>query len=180
MRTIGIAVLAVLLVATWGWTVAAPAETAVGTLTGSGPVLLRGTRVDGLAVAAWPVAVGDEIATEEGRATVRFRDQSRVTLHSKTRVRVEKEAGRMLLRVLGGQVSYDLAPGSGLRVRTLDNRIVPPGTLRGVVSTEANVLRAQDPQDEDEDGPPGLNDRSPWEPCPPRGKGKGKGPPGCR
>jgi len=86
----------------------------VARVIGSESVSVAG--IDSPARNAVPVALGDEVSTEAGTAVIQFRDGSNVTLAPRSTLRVEGQAGRPVVRVVQGSVSYDLAPSSRVSI----------------------------------------------------------------
>jgi hypothetical protein len=77
-------------------------------------------RVDGIAAPARnavPVALGGEVATGRGVGVVQFRDGSNVTLQPNSVLRVEGEANKLVVRVVQGTATYDLAPSSRISMQ---------------------------------------------------------------
>jgi hypothetical protein len=63
-----------------------------------------------------PVAIGDQVATQNGAAVVQFRDGSSVSLQPNSKLRIEGETSRPEVRILRGVATYKLVPSSHLRV----------------------------------------------------------------
>jgi FecR-like protein len=114
------------------------AASPVGTISSSSPFLLRGASVPVAGVPSWPVAAGDEFATDVGPATLNLRDGSRVTLGKNSRAKLEAEGDGVALRLLSGAMLVVTSPKSTLRVFRMDKVVsVKPGVESTVFTTPA-------------------------------------------
>jgi hypothetical protein len=88
--------------------------TAVARVISTDPV-----EVDGISMPARnfaPVAIGDEVATQGGSAVVQFQDGSNVTLHPKSRIRIEGKPAKLQVRILIGSANSNIVPTSRLHL----------------------------------------------------------------
>jgi hypothetical protein len=155
---------------------AVEAGTPVGVVASDEPVLLSGVPVPFRVVSSWPVVAGDEITTTASPALLLFRDKSRVVLDVKSRARLENDRGAMTFRLLEGSFSYDLEPGSALRIIAPDRAPEPEAGSRGGVATSGPGFVSPPrgrPPFTPPGPPPGVTPRSPAVPC-----GPGFDPPG--
>lgn len=90
------------------------AATPVGSVSSMGPVEVSGTTMTASTVSAWPLVAGDVIATGNVPAVVFLTGKGRVTLAANSRVSLEKQGDQLSVRLLGGELNYDLLPASGL------------------------------------------------------------------
>ena len=117
------------------------AAQSVGTITSAQPFELRGGRVPVAGVSNWPLALGDEVATPQSSAEVRFTDGSLVTLDQGSKAVLEGKMGALVLRLMAGGAWYKLTTKSqvvlidGQRTRT------SPGS-RGFIGARSAVGRA--------------------------------------
>lgn len=100
----------------------------VGSVSSMGPVEVGGTTLTASTVSSWPLVAGDVIATGNTPAVVFLSGKGRVTLDANTRVRLEKQGDRLSVRVLGGGLSYDLLPASGLLFFNGSRTVAPAQT----------------------------------------------------
>jgi hypothetical protein len=142
----------------------------VATVQSSKPFRLRGAPVPVAGVPSWPVAIGDDIETAASRAVISFPDGNRVTLATDSRAKLEKDAGRIALRLLKGSAEYDLPAASALRLYVLDKPAKMPSASRGFISLSGgsaspsgsqSILRKgndnNDDDDNDEDNQPPVS-----------------------
>jgi hypothetical protein len=107
----------------------------VGSVSSSSPFELRGNRIAVAGVPSWPVAAGDEIATDASAATIRFRDGSEATLDKYSRAKIEQDGSNLVLQLKGGSLQYTVAKGSVLHIRNLNHEIpVQPGVVRTITT----------------------------------------------
>jgi hypothetical protein len=86
----------------------------VGSVSSMGPVEVSGTTMNASTVSSWPLVAGDVIATGNIPAVVFLTGKGRVTLAANSRVSLEKQGDQLSVRLLGGELNYDLLPASGL------------------------------------------------------------------
>lgn len=94
------------------------AATPVASVTSSDSFQLNGVPVSMVGIRNWPVAIGDEIATSGSPAVLLFPDMSRIVLEKNSRVKLEPSGGQTNVRVVQGDVRFDLAPASTVQVTT--------------------------------------------------------------
>lgn len=80
----------------------------IATISSAGPVTVSGTPMSASTVAFWPLASRDVIATADTSAVVILPDNSRITLNSNSRARVESDGDRMRFQLLNGSADYSL------------------------------------------------------------------------
>ncbi len=94
------------------------AATPVASVTSSDSFQLNGVPVSMVGIRNWPVAIGDEIATSGSPAVLLFPDMSRIVLEKNSRVKLEPSGSQTNVRVVQGDVRFDLAPASAVQVIT--------------------------------------------------------------
>ena len=78
----------------------------VAQITSAEPFLLRGKAVQVAGVPSWSALAGDEVVAGESSLLMVFRDGSRATLASRSKVRVEQSAGnQVIVRLLSGAMT---------------------------------------------------------------------------
>lgn len=122
------------------------AAASAGTITSSSTFLLRGVSVSVDGVPNWPIAVGDELQTLNGAATIVFTDGSRVVVGPKSKASVESQSGDLVFRLLNGEMDVKRAQSSTLRV-FLDNTPVPASadTTQHVSKLQTKARQLQPP-----------------------------------
>lgn len=88
------------------------ASTPVATVSSGQPFMLDGHSISAIGIASWPVVVGDEIATSTAPAVVFFNDGSRISLASKSTVKISGTTSQPVLVLLTGSLDYRLVKGS--------------------------------------------------------------------
>jgi hypothetical protein len=63
-----------------------------------------------------PVSIGDEVVTQSGTATLKFRDGTGIVLHANTRAKLAGDDAAPTVRILRGMATYSLAPNTKVRV----------------------------------------------------------------
>jgi hypothetical protein len=63
-----------------------------------------------------PVSVGDELTTQSGSATLKFRDGTGIVLHANTQAKIAGNEATPTVRILRGMATYSLAPNTKVRV----------------------------------------------------------------
>jgi len=110
------------------------AATPVGVIRSSETFQLRGVPVSVAGVPSWPVVAGDDIATAGSSAVISFKDGSRVTLDKKTRAKIDADGSFHLLQ---GTVWFKVAPGSRLRIVSVDKPVLATPGVEGKATTLA-------------------------------------------
>ena len=129
MKTLGVVASAGLIVFLAGLCFAAAP---VGSASGTQTFHLRGNAVPVAGVPSWPLVAGDEISTDSGFVTLRFRDGSEATLDKGSRAKIEQDGDHLILRLQSGAMQFQVAKNSTLRVLNLNN---PVAVNTGVVKT---------------------------------------------
>ncbi len=114
------------LVLTVALALAAGPIASVGT---SDTLSLNGVSIAPAGVPSWPLVAGDTLATSGAPAVILFQDKTRLTLEKNSRVKLDREGGHLLVRLLEGALAYRLTPGSQLRFANLGRPAMPQGTL---------------------------------------------------
>lgn len=123
----------------------------LATVTSSEPLILNGVTL-GAGVPSTPIVSGDTLFTS-APAVLLFKDKSRLTLEKNSRVKLESDGDKVLVRLLEGVFSYKLAARSPLQFLVADQPVklssAPEGTLavRGnqVVTGSSRVAVAPPP-----------------------------------
>lgn len=159
---------------------AAVAASPVGTVTSAGPVKLSGVRLPVAHVPSWPIALGDEIVTNEHPAVLLLGDRSRIAVGKNARVLVKGVRGKIEVWLMKGAIQYELPPRSRTKLRIGDQPLLEPSTLKGELSADENGMlippRARSIEDPDfipprtrppdtPEPPPLLPPRSPSSQC---------------
>jgi len=95
----------------------------VGSISSKDAFRLRGKSVPVAGVPSWPLMAGDELATDQGPATLQFRDGSRVVLGKASKAKLEDSEGVLVLRLLEGSMKYTMAPKSSMRILAADRPV---------------------------------------------------------
>jgi hypothetical protein len=97
----------------------------VGFVRSSEPFRLRGATVPAAGTRWWPVLEGDDIVAGEAPAAIVFMDGTRVALAARSRVTIEPDAGRTRVRLLDGELEYEL--GRSPKVDIFNRDVRQPG-----------------------------------------------------
>jgi FecR protein len=109
---------------------------ALGSLAGTGSLLLNGIDVSIAGVLSWPFVSGDELATDAAPAVILLRDSNRVFLDPRTRVRIEQRGGRIAIDLLAGELYFSLQPNFALDFQASGHYIALAGATQGALSIE--------------------------------------------
>ena len=101
----------------------------VATLDSSSPFLLRGATVQVAGIGDWPVFAGDRISTLSDSALLKFQDRSYVLLARQTNVELVRQGAQVRLRVIKGQISYQLSDRSSLILDGAEKAVSKVGTV---------------------------------------------------
>ena len=101
---------------------------------------LNGTKLAVSGVSSWPLVPGDSLATSTSAAVILFADKSRFGVEKNSRVKLEREGDKVLVRLLEGALVYTTArrrPPRASSGRT-DRLACPP--LRGSATPPLRTL----------------------------------------
>ncbi len=112
----------------------------IGTVASKDAFRLRGKTVPAAGVPSWPLMAGDELATEQGPATLQFKDGSRVVLGKSTKAKVEEAEGSLILRLIDGSMKYNVSPKSALRLEVAGKPLAYEPGKEGTVSVGAAAV----------------------------------------
>jgi hypothetical protein len=110
----------------------ASAALPIATITAGGNFKLSGVMVPASAAASVPAGSGDEISAMNVPVVVRFGDQGVITLDPGSKVKIEEQGGKIVIRLLSGSLQYQLTAGSNLVI--FNQREAVPPALQGIVS----------------------------------------------
>jgi len=113
----------------------------VATVSSSGSLSLNGVTLAPNGVPSWPLVPGDTLATSAAPAVILFQDRTRLTVEKNSKLKLDRDGGRLLVRLLEGALAYHLAPSSQLRFASLPSPPAPQGKL----SIKDNQLIAAPP-----------------------------------
>jgi hypothetical protein len=97
----------------FAFAVSALAQT-VASVSSAQPFELRGKTVPARGATSWTVRAGDELKTSAAPATLKFKDGTQLTLDPDSKIRVEQDGSRVVVRVLDGAVDYQLSAKTNL------------------------------------------------------------------
>lgn len=106
----------------------------LATVTHSPGLALNGNSLAATGVSSWPLVAGDSLATTTTAAMVVFPDQSRLALEKNSRVKLEQDGDKVVVRLLEGALAYRLGPGSRVQLSALGRSLTPASNLEGKVS----------------------------------------------
>lgn len=106
----------------------------VGTVSSKDAFRLRGKTVPAAGVPSWPVMAGDELATEQGPATLQFKDGSRVVLGKSSKARLEEAEGSLILKLIDGSMKYSMSAKSAIRLEVAGKPLAYEPGKEGTVS----------------------------------------------
>jgi hypothetical protein len=139
------------------------AASPLGAVSSTQPFDLNGATAPTAGVPTWPVAAGDVIATHSAPATIVFRDGSRVVVAENSKVKIESQDRKPVLRLLQGSGNYTLAPKPSLALFVLEKPATANPAGQGVIALTsqgnsnpqgANNLDCQKHSDDDGCKPP--------------------------
>jgi len=120
----------------------------LATVSNSPGLALNGTKLAATGVSSWPLVAGDSLATTASTAMIMFPDQTRVALEKNSRLKLEREGDRILVRLLEGALAYKLTSGSHVQVSALGRMVTPGPAFQGKVSIVGKeVVEAAVPPD---------------------------------
>jgi hypothetical protein len=112
----------------------------LATVTNSGGLALNGTKLAVSGVSSWPLVPGDSLATSTSAAVILFPDKSRFAVEKNSRVKLEREGDKVLVRLLEGALAYRLVAGSRVQLVALGRPVTSQGAGEGKVSIVGNKL----------------------------------------
>ena len=92
------------------------ASPTVGRVSSTEAVTIRGVSVPAQSLTSWPVALHDDIATQQAPARIEFQDGSSVAIQRASKVRIEGTRRNLSVRVLEGSMVYELKKDSHLQI----------------------------------------------------------------
>jgi hypothetical protein len=110
------------------------AFTPVATVSSLRPFTLDGHSISATGVASWPLVVGDEIATSTAPATISFQDGSRISLASKSGVKIGGTNLEPTFVLVTGSLDYRLVKGSKVSLAKLQDSSQGQPTTYSVTS----------------------------------------------
>lgn len=121
--------------------VLALAAAPLATVTNSEGLALNGTKLAVTGVSSWPLVAGDSLATSTSTAVISFPDdKSRFAVEKNSRVKLEREGDKILVRLLEGALAYRLISGSRVQLVALGRPVTAQGAVEGKVSIVGNKL----------------------------------------
>ena len=120
----------------------AVAAVPIATVVSGDGLKVRGTPVPASGVSSWPIANGDELASGASPAVVMFKDQSRLTLDSGSRVKLEQRGGNTCIFLQVGSVKLSAVAGAKIGLCGLGKSLVAQTPFEGQVTmTAPNTLK---------------------------------------
>jgi len=107
------------------------AASPVGTITSAESFVLNGAAVPVAGVPQWPVATGDEVAMARSCGLLVFKDGSRIFLIPNTRIKVEANGRRTVVRLLDGGLAYKMGEKAVVDLAALEEKALPEGSAEG-------------------------------------------------
>ncbi len=105
-----------------------------GTISSKDTFRLRGKTVPVEGVPSWPFMAGDELATDQGPATLQFRDGSRVVIGKSSKVKLAEAEGSLILKLIDGSMRYRMDPNSTIRLEVAGKPLAFEPGKEGTVS----------------------------------------------
>ena len=106
----------------------------IGTVNGTGPLVLRGDRVPASAARGLPVASGDEIRTSDHEAVILLKNHSRVVVYKNSTVKLVRNGDRIQVGVAQGAIRFSVAPAAKVSICADSRLIIPSSPSKGTVS----------------------------------------------
>jgi len=110
----------------------------VGTVSSKEAFRLRGKTVPVEGVPSWPIMAGDELATDQGPATLQFKDGSRVVIGKSSKVKLAEAEGSLILKLIDGSMKYTMASTSTIRLEVAGKPLAYEAGTEGTVSAGAS------------------------------------------
>ncbi len=109
----------------------AMAATPLATITSQEAFSLNGASVPVAGVPRWPVAVGDEVVMARSSGLVVFKDGTKLFLIPNTKIKVEADGNRTVVRLLDGGLAYKLSEKTVVDLAALELDAVSRGSTEG-------------------------------------------------